>query len=122
VLEGLFWQIGGFGPMRGRAHQFNKYALERYTNEVTCLYNVLDKRLEGREYVAEDYSIADISVFPWCRLFKRQGQDIEKFPNVKRGSEHVAARPAVACNMDRLEDKAGEFDEQAWSNLFGTDQ
>ena len=129
VLEWLFWQMGGFGPMLGQAHHFNKYAperikyaMERYTNEATRLYNVLDKRLEGREYVAGDYSIADMAIFPWCRLFKRQGQDIENFPNVKRWFEHVAARPAVARDMDRLEDKAGEFDADAWSNLFGTDQ
>ena len=100
MLEWLFWQMGGFGPMLGQSHHFNKYAperikyaMERYTNEATRLYNVLDKRLEGREYVAGDYSIADMAIFPWCRLYKRQGQDIENFPNVKRWFEHIAAPP-----------------------------
>ena len=129
VLEWLFWQMGGFGPMLGQSHHFNKYAperikyaMERYTNEARRLYNVLDKRLEGREYVAGDYSIADMAIFPWCRLHGRQGQRIEDFPNVKRWFEAVAERPAVARDMARLEDRAGEFDEEAWSNLFGADQ
>ena len=129
VLEWLFWQMGGFGPMLGQSHHFNKYApqrieyaMERYTNEATRLYNVLDKRLAGRDYVAGDYSIADMAIFPWCRLHGRQGQRIEDFPNVKRWFEAVAARPAVARDMARLEDTAGEFDEEAWSNLFGADQ
>ena len=129
VLEWLFWQMGGFGPMLGQSHHFNKYAperikyaMERYTNEARRLYNVLDKRLEGREYVAGDYSIADMAIFPWCRLHGRQGQRLEDFPNVKRWFEAVAERPAVAKDMARLEDRAGEFDEEAWSNLFGADQ
>ena len=129
VLEWLFWQMGGFGPMLGQSHHFNKYAperikyaMERYTNEARRLYNVLDKRLEGRQYVAGDYSIADMAIFPWCRLHGRQGQRIEDFPNVKRWFEAVAARPAVARDMARLEDKAGDFDEKSWSNLFGAEQ
>ena len=129
VLEWLFWQMGGFGPMLGQSHHFNKYAperikyaMERYTNEARRLYNVLDKRLEGREYVAGDYSIADMAIFPWCRLHGRPGQRIEDFPNVQRWFEAVAERPAVARDMARLEDRAGEFDEEAWSNLFGADQ
>ena len=129
VLEWLFWQMGGFGPMLGQSHHFNKYAperikyaMERYTNEARRLYNVLDKRLESREYVAGEYSIADMAIFPWCRLHGRQGQRIEDFPNVERWFEAVAERPAVARDMARLEDRAGEFDKEAWSNLFGADQ
>ncbi len=129
VLEWLFWQMGGFGPMLGQSHHFNKYAperikyaMERYTNEARRLYNVLDRRLEGHEYVAGDYSIADMAIFPWCRLHGRQGQRIEDFPNVKRWFEAVAARPAVAKDMVRLADKAGEFTEESWSNLFGAEQ
>ena len=121
--------MGGFGPMLGQSHHFNKYAperiayaMERYTNEARRLYNVLDKRLEGRDYVAGDYSIADMAIFPWCRLHGRQGQRIEDFPNVERWFEAVAARPAVVKDMARLEDKAGDFDERAWSNLFGAEQ
>ena len=129
VLQWLFWQMGGFGPMLGQAHHFNayaperiRYAMDRYTNEAGRLYNVLDKRLAGRDYVAGDYSIADMAIFPWCRLHGRQGQRIEDFPNVERWFARVAARPAVAKDMARLEDKAGEFTEESWSNLFGATQ
>ncbi len=129
VLQWLFWQMGGFGPMLGQAHHFNayaperiRYAMDRYTNEAGRLYHVLDRRLTGRDYVAGDYSIADIAIFPWCRLYKRQGLRIEDFPNVKRWFETVAARPVVAKDMARLEDKAGEFTDESWSNLFGTEQ
>ena len=129
VLEWLFWQMGGFGPMLGQAHHFNayapvriRYAMERYTNEAGRLYHVLDKRLADCDYVAGEYSIADMAIFPWCRLHKRQRQRIEDFPNVKRWFDTVAARPAVAKDMAKLEDKAGDFDGDNWSNLFGAEQ
>jgi GST-like protein len=72
--------------------------------------------------VAGEYSIADMAIFPWCRLYARQGLRIEDFPNVKRWFEVVAARPAVAKDMKKLEDKAGDFNEESWSNLFGAEQ
>ncbi len=129
VLQWLFWQMGGFGPMLGQAHHFNayaperiRYAMDRYTNEAGRLYHVLDRRLAGGDYVAGDYSIADMAIFPWCRLYKRQGLRIEDFPNVKRWFDVIAARPAVAEGMAQLEDKAGEFTEESWSNLFGAEQ
>lgn len=129
VLQWLFWQMGGFGPMLGQAHHFNRYAperiayaMDRYTNEARRLYQVLDRRLDGRDHIAGDYSIADMAVFPWCRLHGRQGQRLEDFPNVKAWFDRVAARPAVAKDMAVLEDKAGDFDEEGWSNLFGADQ
>jgi len=129
ALEWLFWQMGGFGPMLGQAHHFNRYAPERieyamarYTNEARRLYGVLDRRLATREYVADEYSIADMAIFPWCRLYRRQGQEIADFPNVKRWFDRVAARPAVAADMARLEDKAGSFTPESWSNLFGAEQ
>ena len=129
VLQWLFWQMGGFGPMLGQAHHFNayaperiRYAMDRYTNEAGRLYGVLDRRLAGGDYVAGDYSIADMAIFPWCRLYKRQGLRIEDFPHVKRWFDTIAARPAVAEGMARLEDKAGEFTEESWSNLFGAEQ
>ena len=96
--------------------------MERDTNEAGRLYHVLDKRLADRDYVAGEYSIADIAIFPWCRLHKRQRQRIEDFPNVKRWFDAVAARPAVAKDMAKLEDKAGDVDEDSWSNLFGAEQ
>jgi GST-like protein len=136
VLQWLFWQVGGFGPMLGQAHHFNAYAPERipyamarYTNEARRLYRVLDTRLNGREFVAGDYSIADMAIFPWCRLHHRQNQRLEDFPNVKRWFEAIAARPAVARDLARLEDKSGEvggktgvFDKEAWESLFGRRQ
>ncbi len=129
MLEWLFWKAGGFGPMLGQAHHFNayaperiQYAMDRYTNEAGRLYHVLDKRLGQREYVAGAYSIADMAIFPWCRLHRRQRQRIEDFPNVKRWFDTVAARPAVAGDMAKLEDKAGDFDAESWSTLFGAEQ
>ena len=135
VMQWLFWQVGGFGPMLGQAHHFNAYApmnpsgpvvlpyaQARYTNEAGRLYHVLDRRLAERDHVAGDYSIADMAIFPWCRLYGRQGLRIEDFPNVKRWFDVIAARPAVAEGMAQLEDKAGEFTEESWSNLFGAEQ
>ena len=132
VLEWLFWQMGGFGPMLGQAHHFRAYApekfdyaYERYTNEARRLYQVLDSRLDGRKFVAGgEYSIADIAIFPWCRLHPRQGQDLDDFPNVLRWFEAMAARPAVAKDMAKLEDKADQkvWDKESWSNLFGAEQ
>lgn len=136
AIQWLMWQMGGFGPMLGQAHHFNKYAPEnpfgpvvlpyaqaRYTNEAARLYGVLDKRLSANEYVAAgEYTIADIAIFPWCRLHERQGQDIDEFPNVKRWFQMIAARPAVAKDMGRLEDIVGEWDEESWAVSFGDRQ
>ena len=132
TLEWLFWQMGGFGPMLGQAHHFRayapekiQYAYDRYSNEATRLYQVLNIRLEGRDFVATDsYTIADMAIFPWCRLHGRQGQSLDDFPNVKRWFNTIAARPAVAKDMSKLEDKADQINwtEESWSNLFGTEQ
>jgi GST-like protein len=136
TLQWLFWQVGGFGPMLGQAHHFNAYApmrpdgpvvlpyaQERYTNEAARLYGVLDRRLAESEYVAAgEYTIADMAIFPWCRLHERQRQKLEDFPNVKRWFEQIAARPAVAKDMEKLEDVVGEFDEESWEASFGAEQ
>ena len=129
VMQWLFWQMGGFGPMLGQSHHFNaysperiKYAMDRYTNEAGRLYHVLDRRLADRAYVAGDYSIADMAIFPWCRLYERQGQDINAYPNVVRWFEVVAARPAVAKDMEKTEDKPPMFTQESWSMLFGKEQ
>jgi GST-like protein len=136
TLQWLFWQVGGFGPMLGQAHHFNAYApmrpdgpvvlpyaQDRYTNEAGRLYHVLDKRLAAHEYVAADeYTIADMAIFPWCRLHERQRQDINDYPNVKRWFEMIAARPAVAKDMEKLEDIVGEWDEESWEVSFGDRQ
>lgn len=106
VDQWLFWQMGGFGPMLGQTHHFRiyapekiEYAINRYTNESKRLYGVLDKRLKDREFVAGDYSIADMAIAPWAKLWERQGQDINEMPNVKRWLDVVLARPAVIAGL-----------------------
>ena len=102
VTEWLMWQMGGVGPMLGQVHHFVKYnagkapyAEERYLKEAARLYGVLDRRLADREYVADDYSIADIAIWPWISRFEWQNMDLAKFPNVKRWYVAIANRPAV---------------------------
>jgi GSH-dependent disulfide-bond oxidoreductase len=102
VEQWLFWQMGGFGPMLGQTHHFRiyapeqvPYAINRYTNEANRLYGVLNRHLEDREFVAGEYSIADMSIVGWAKLWERQGQNIEDFPNVKRWLDTMLARPAV---------------------------
>ena len=102
VMQWLFWQMGGLGPMAGQNHHFGQYApekipyaIERYAKETNRLYGVLDKRLADREFVAGDYSIADMASYPWIVPWKRQGQDIEDFPHVKRWLDAIYARDAV---------------------------
>ncbi len=102
VLEWLMWQMGGIGPFLGQAHhflQFNKgkapYAEERYRKEARRLYGVLDRRLEGRGFLADEYSIADIATWPWITRFAWQDIDLNDFPNVKRWYVEIAGRPAV---------------------------
>ena len=102
VIEWLMWQMGGPGPMLGQVHHFVKYnkgksayAEERYSKEAQRLYGVLDRRLEGRDFVAGDYSIADIAIWPWISRFEWQEIDLNKFPNVRRWYTSIAQRPAV---------------------------
>jgi GST-like protein len=103
VLEWLFWQVGGLGPMAGQNHHFVQYAAEkiryavdRYVKETNRLYGVLDHRLDGRPFIAgSDYSIADMAAYPWIVPHKRQGQSLDDFPNVKRWFETIRARPAT---------------------------
>jgi len=102
VIEWLMWQMGGIGPMLGQVHHFVKYnkgkapyAEERYSKEADRLYGVLDRRLEGRDFICDDYSIADIATWPWISRFEWQEIDLNKFPNVKRWYTTIANRPAV---------------------------
>ncbi len=128
VLEWLFWQMAGLGPMCGQAHHFRKfaeeeipYAIDRYTNEAEHLYTVLDRRLEGRDFIAAEYSIADIACFPWISFHEMQGQDLASFPNVRRWHGALAARPAVQRGLAAgAEDWGGEpIDAEARKQLFG---
>lgn len=102
ILEWLMFQMGGFGPMLGQAHHFvhfnpeaSGYARNRYEEEADRLYSVLDERLEDRRFVAGDYSIADIALWPWASRWEWQGIDMDEFENVKRWYLDIAARPAV---------------------------
>jgi GST-like protein len=101
VVQWLFWQMAGLGPMAGQTHHFVHYApqpidyaIDRYVRETGRLYGVLNKRLADREYVAGDYSIADMACYPWV-LPQRQKQDMAHFPHLARWKEAIAARPAV---------------------------
>ena len=129
VLQWLMFQMGTVGPMLGQAHHFRAYvrekipyAIERYTNEAGRIYSILDKRLDGRDYLAGDYSIADMAVFPWIRLHGRQGQTMSDFPHLRGWFERIAARPAVAKDMEKLEDIVDEIDDEMWDNLWGAKQ
>ena len=100
-IQWLFWQMGNLGPLAGQNHHFVHYAperlpyaVERYVNETGRLYAVLNKRLADREFIAGEYSIADIASYPWV-LPERQSQDIEQFPHLKRWKESIRARPAT---------------------------
>jgi GSH-dependent disulfide-bond oxidoreductase len=102
AIEWLMWQMGGPGPMLGQVHHFVKYnkgkapyAEERYLKEAHRLYGVLDRRLAEREYVADDYSVADIAIWPWISRFEWQTIDLNQYPNVKRWYVAIANRPAV---------------------------
>ncbi|MFN7169261.1 MAG: glutathione binding-like protein [Pannonibacter sp.] len=103
VEEWLMWQMGGFGPMLGQNHHFRiyapekiEYAMTRYLNETHRLYGVLNKRLQGRDYVAAgQYTIADMAIIGWAQGWERQGMDLEEFPNVKAWKARLEARPAV---------------------------
>ncbi|HEU4670662.1 MAG TPA: glutathione binding-like protein [Dyella sp.] len=131
VLQWLYWQMGGLGPMLGQNHHFNRYApekipyaIERYVNETRRLYGVLDQRLDGRTYIAgADYSIADMAAYPWIVPHAAQGMDLADFPHLKGWFERVAARPAtarayaVADTIDGRVDLA--TDEEARRHMFG---
>jgi GST-like protein len=103
VLEWLFWQVGGLGPMAGQNHHFSQYApeklpyaIERYVKETNRLYGVLDRRLAQHEFLGgAQYSIADMASYPWIVPWQRQQQDLNEFPALKRWFEAIAARPAT---------------------------
>lgn len=102
VVQWLFWQMAGLGPMAGQTHHFLQfapepvpYAIDRYVKENARLYGVLDRRLADREYIAGDYSIADIATYPWIVPHQRQRQNLDDFPNIKRWFEAIQTRPAT---------------------------
>jgi GST-like protein len=115
VLQWLFWQMAGLGPMAGQNHHFSAYApekiayaIDRYVRETGRLYAVLDQRLADRPFVAGDYSIADMASYPWIVPHQRQGQSLEDFPNLKRWFHAIRERPAV----QRADARAAEVNTQ----------
>ncbi len=127
-LEWLFWQMGGLGPMAGQNHHFAMYApeklpyaIKRYVNETNRLYGVLDRRLAGREFLAGDYSVADMAVYPWIVPHARQGQNLDDTPNLKRWFEAIKARPATIAAYARAEPFASRpaVTEEGKKILFG---
>lgn len=109
VEQWLMWQMGGFGPMLGQNHHFSQfapekipYAIERYQSETKRLYGVLNRQLIGQDYVAGDYSIADMAIFPWLMRYEWQNINLEEFPNVKDYFERLKQRPAVAKALSNI--------------------
>ncbi|NIY71155.1 glutathione S-transferase family protein [Marivivens donghaensis] len=112
VDQWLMWQMGGVGPMAGQAHHFLRYApdmdppqvlpyaQERYRNEVSRLYRVLDTQLDGKDYICGDYSIADMAIYPWAASWEGQQQTLDDKPNMKAWMDRMAARPAVKKGME----------------------
>jgi GST-like protein len=128
VTEWLFWQMGGLGPMAGQNHHFAQYSSEkipyasdRYIKETNRLYGVLDKRLEGNEFVAGRYSIADMAIYPWIVPYERQSQKLEDFPHLKRWFEAIRERPAIKRAYDRAKEinTAPTVSEESKKILFG---
>lgn len=127
VMQWLFWQVGGLGPMAGQLGHFKNYApetipyaVDRYQREYNRLLGVMERRLADREFLAGTYSIADMASWPWVRSHERLGQPLEEFPQVKRWFDTIAARPAVQKGVDVGADlRQNEMSEDARKVLFG---
>ena len=140
VIEWLMFQMASVGPMLGQAHHFRlyapeklQYAIDRYTNEARRIYNVIDKRLGEAAYLAGEYSIADIAVYPWLVPHNLQGQNLDVTPNLKRWYEHMRNRPAVQRGFAVMAEEVAKMreaaaarqrphDQESWNNLFGNKQ
>jgi GST-like protein len=131
AVQWVMWQMAGFGPMLGQLGHFKTYApeplpyaIDRYSNEASRLYQVLERRLGEVEYLAGDYGVADIAAFPWSRAWERHGQKMEDLPNFKRWFDAISARPAVQKGLTVLADRTrqGPIDPTARENLFGKAQ
>jgi GST-like protein len=129
TLQWLFWQMGGLGPMAGQNHHFSgyatekiPYAIDRYVRETGRLYGVLNKQLAERDYIAGDYSIADMACYPWIVPHERQGQDLASFPHLRRWFDAIAARPATQrayALAERVNTTPSVSDEESRKILFG---
>ncbi len=130
TIQWLFWQMGGLGPMAGQNHHFTQYApekipyaIERYIKETARLYAVLNKRLADREFIAGDYSIADMACYPWIVPYEKQGQNLDDFPNLKRWFAAIRERPATlrAYALAKEINPAPVVNDDAKRILFGQD-
>ncbi len=131
TVEWVMFQMGTVGPMLGQANHFRnyapeklQYAIDRYTNESKRIFNVMDRRLAGREYLAGEYSIADMACWPWI-VTRRKGGEYDEFANLKRWAEAIAERPAVKRGMAVLTDviqRGAGMDARAKEILFGAKQ
>lgn len=130
ATEWLMWQIGGLGPMAGQNHHFAiyapekiPYAITRYINETSRLYGVLDRRLDGRTFIAgDDYSIADMATYPWVVPWQRQQQNLDAFPNLTRWFQNIQTRPATIRAYDKgeaISQNRAAVTEEGKKILFG---
>lgn len=128
VLQWLFWQMGGLGPMAGQNHHFVQYApepiayaIERYVKETNRLYGVLNRRLADRPFVAGDYSIADMAIYPWIVPYELQRQSLDEFVHIKRWFGEIKARPAIkrAYELAKKVNTQATVTEDAKKILFG---
>ena len=130
VIQWLMFQMSGVGPMLGQAHHFRgyapekiEYAINRYTKEAGRLYSVMDTQLAVRDYIAGEYSIADMAIYPWIVPYERQGQALEDYPHLKRWFERLAVRPAVQRGMAQLKElRTSAMTDKARETLFGNTQ
>ncbi len=133
VMQWLMFQMANVGPMLGQAHYFRVYAPEklelainRYTNEAKRIYGVIDKQLSQSPYIAGDYSIADIAIYPWLITHNMQGQNLDDTPHLKKWFEAIRARPAVQAGFAAMADQQRIArplaDQKSWDTLFGTKQ
>jgi GST-like protein len=124
VLQWLMFQMAGVGPMQGQAHVFVRYAPERipyaiarYTEEVKRLYTILDKQLQGRDYLCDEYSIADVATWPWVRIHFWADVSIDDLPNLQRWRDRIRERPAVARGIE-VPGKEDPETQQKWLEKF----
>jgi len=138
VVQWLMFQMASVGPMLGQAHHFHAYApervdreklqygIDRYVNESIRIYKVLERRLEGREWIAADqYTIADMAIMPWLRNPAKQGVDIVEFPNVARWRDKIGARPQVRGALETLAENrrtSNAMSDEAWEMMYGRTQ
>jgi GSH-dependent disulfide-bond oxidoreductase len=128
-MEWLFWQVGGYGPMLGQNHHFTRYApekvpyaIDRYQRETARLYGVLNKHLEARDFIADDYSIADMACYPWAVAHDWHHIDLADYPNVQRWHDAIKLRPATikAYDVGEKYKRVGEMTPEMKKILFGT--